>query len=59
MKSRDVCSLTLPARSRPSIYTLTPPCVDDPFFLKGVDGDIGAAGSKRHDRSRATRDGQR
>jgi imidazolonepropionase-like amidohydrolase len=41
MKSRDACySPTLTREISTFIYDSTPPWVDDPFFLKGVDKDI-------------------
>ena len=41
MKSRDACySPTLTREISTFIYDSTPPWVDDPFFVKGVDKDI-------------------
>lgn len=41
LRSRDVCySPTLTRELSTFIYDSTPPWVNDPFFLKGVDGDI-------------------
>jgi imidazolonepropionase-like amidohydrolase len=52
MKSRDACySPTLTREISTFIYDSTPPWVDDPFFLKGVDKDIPAQlkDPKRHE----------
>jgi imidazolonepropionase-like amidohydrolase len=55
LKSRDVCySPTLTREISTFIYDSTPPWVDDPFFLKGVDKDIPAQlkDPKRHEQIR-------
>jgi imidazolonepropionase-like amidohydrolase len=55
LKARDVCySPTLTREISTFIYDSTPPWVDDPFFLKGVDQDIPAQlkDPKRHERIR-------
>ena len=52
MKSRDACySPTLTREISTFIYDATPPWVDDPFFVKGVDKDIPAQlkDPKRHE----------
>lgn len=52
MKSRDACySPTLTREISTFIYDSTPPWVDDPFFVKGVDKDIPAQlkDPKRHE----------
>jgi imidazolonepropionase-like amidohydrolase len=55
LKARDVCySPTLTREISTFIYDSTPPWVDDPFFLKGVDQDIPAQlkDPKRHEQVR-------
>lgn len=55
MKARNVCySPTLTREISTFIYDSTPPWVDDPFFLKGVDKDIPAQlkDPKRHEQIR-------
>jgi imidazolonepropionase-like amidohydrolase len=55
MKARDVCySPTLTREISTFIYDSTPPWVDDPFFVKGVDPDIPAQlkDPKRHEQVR-------
>lgn len=55
LKARDVCySPTLTREISTFIYDSTPPWVDDPFFLKGVDQDIAAQlkDPKRHEQVR-------
>ena len=57
LKARDVCySPTLTREISTFIYDSTPPWVDDPFFLKGVDKDIPAQlkDPKRHEQVRSS-----
>ncbi len=56
LKSRDVCYCpTFTREISTFIYDSTPPWIDDPFFLKGVDKDIPAQlrDPKRHEQVRA------